>query len=312
MSQVNQSNLESGRSDTSKKYIVSWTIAIILLISCAYLLISRNRIVNANAAALKQMQQTIDSIKTDRVYLQADFDATSVRIDQLMSKTTRVTDSLRGSNVIIAALRTQIKGILANQKATREELLNARSMIYLLNDKAQAYELYIAELEKENSTLSGQNKLLKGERDNTVEKNIALHMAGSILHASNIRVELIHERRNGNEKETSKAKKVDKIRITFDIDENRIAESGTKQVYIRIIGPDSKILYAADVSGTMNSIEGDQLKYSVLKEIELVKNQPSKDVITDWLQNDSYQKGVYRIELYNMGHKIGEKSVALK
>jgi len=44
--------------------------------------------------------------------------------------------------------------------------------------------------------------------------------------------------KNGKEKETVKAKKVDKLRITFDLDENRISTSGVKDLYISITAPD--------------------------------------------------------------------------
>ena len=144
MSQYNQVN---SNASNNKKYILSWVITAVLLACCVYLFISRNKIATENAVALKQKQQVIDSAKTDRTYLQADFEAASAKIDQLISKTTGLKDSMQGDKVIIAGLRAKIKDILGNQKASQTELMNARSMIYMLNDKLQSYELYIAELE---------------------------------------------------------------------------------------------------------------------------------------------------------------------
>lgn len=295
-----------------KKNIFSWGIAATLFACCLYLIISKNKVVRDNEIALKQKQQIIDSVKTDRVYLQADFDAASAKIDQLLSKNAGLKDSLQDNKAAIVALQAQIKIILSNQKATQAELMKARNMIYMLNDKTQAYELYIAELEKDNVILAGENKLLSNERDETVEKNIALKMAGAVLHASNIRLEPVHIRAGGMEKETFNAKKVDKIRIAFDIDANRIAESGTKQVYVRIIAPGNKILYADNVSGTMNTVKEQAIKFSVLKEINLINNNPVKDIVAEWQQNDTYPKGVYKIELYNEGYEIGQAGMELR
>jgi len=137
--------------------------------------------------------------------------------------------------------------------------------------------------------------------------------AGSVLHASNIRMEPIHKRRNGKEKETGKAKKVDELRITFDIDENRIAESGTKQIYLRILAPDGTIMSnTANGSGMMTASTGSQVSFSVEKDIPLVQNQPVKDVTIDWNQEGNYPKGDYTIEVYSEGYKVGSGSVTLK
>jgi hypothetical protein len=168
-------------------------------------------------------------------------------------------------------------------------------------------------LEKENQVLTGKNEVLTKERDSTVGKNIALKKIGSVLHASNIRMEPIHKRRNGKEKETSKAKKVDILRILFDIDENRIAESGNKAIYIRMIAPDATIMgNPANISGMMTIATGGQLGYSMVKEIALTQNEKIKDVAIDWNQEGDYKKGQYTIEVYNEGFKIGSGTVTLK
>ena len=57
---------------------------------------------------------------------------------------------------------------------------------------------------------------------------------GSTLHASNFYILGIDEKKGGKEKETTKAKRVDKIRISFDLDENRISTTGPKDLSSRI------------------------------------------------------------------------------
>lgn len=312
MSQINSPVPSEENNSLKMQGAIGLSIILLLAGVIAYLFFDRKKLIHDNEMVLQQKQRVIDSVKVNRVYLQADFNAASATIDQLLSKNLVLKDSVQNEKVAIAGLQKRIKGILDNQKATQAELMEARSMIYLLSIKTQAYELYMAELERDNTILTGENKLLSEERDNTVETNIALKMAGSVLHASNIRMEFINEHRKGKETETAKAKKTDKIRIAFDIDENRIAESGTKQIYIRITGPDGYALYSKGISGRMRTIKGDEIKYSALKEIDFVKNQSSENIITEWLQYDNYLKGNYKIELYNQGYKIGEGSAQLR
>ncbi len=316
MSQFNQpspqppSQNNPGRKNNS---IIYWVVILILFTGCLYLFMSKNKMAEDNNNLLKQKQQQVDSIKNDRSTLQSEFDAVSAKVDQLESQKSKMDSALQGDKSQMMQLQARIRSILSKGNATRQELKDAREMIASLNDKTKEYEAKIAELEKENKTLTGKNKVLTKERDSTVAKNIALKQVGSVLHASNIRMEPIHVRRNGKEKETSKAKKVNELRITFDIDENRIAESGTKQVYVRIIGPDQSVLSnTANGSGSMTSTSGDQLLFSVMKEIPLVQGQPVKDVVIDWHQDGNYLKGTYSIEIFNEGYKVGNGNVTLK
>lgn len=263
-----------------------------------------------NTAAMKQQQQQIDSVKTDRAALQTDFDAASAKIDQLVSQNSKLDSALQGNKEEMAKLQTKIKSILANKNATQAELKSARDMIAQLTDKTKQYEARIAELEKQNTELTGQNKTLTHERDSTISTNVALKKVGSVLHASNIRMEPIHKRRNGKEKETTKHKKVDEMRITFDIDENRIAESGNKQIYLRILGPDNNIVSPS--AGSLTTNTGNQVTYSVMKEIALEQSKPVKDVVIDWEQGGEFSKGNYTIEVYNEGYKVGTGMVTLR
>ncbi len=315
MSQYNQTTSGQPQNGPGKKNnsIIYWVVILILLAGCLYLFMSKNKLAEEKDQNAKMMQREIDSVKTDRASLQSDFDAASAKIDQLVSQNAKMDSALQQDKDAMAKLQGQIKSILANKNATQAELKKAREMINNLTDKTKQYELRIAELEKENTELTGQNKNLTRERDSTATKNVALKKLGSVLHTSNIRMEPIHKRRNGKEKETSKAKRVDVLRILFDIDENRIAESGTKQIYLRIIAPDGTILgNPANTSGMMNVATGGQLGYSVMREISLTQNQMLKDVSIDWNQDGDYKKGDYTIEVYNEGYKVGSGNVSLR
>jgi len=298
-------NPQPGKRNNSAIY---WVAIIILLGVCIFLFVSRNHMAQQNDITNKQ----IDSVKTDRVALQSDFDAASAKIDQLVSENVKMDSSLQNKQAELQKMKQQIKGILGDSKATASQLKQARELINSLNDKTKDYEARIAELEKENTALTGQNKSLTQERDSTVQQNIAIKKVGSVLHASNIRMEPIHKKRNGKEKETTKAKKVNDLRIMFDIDENRIADAGTKQLYLRILGPDGNVVSSAAYgSGNITTSAGSQVNYTLVKEVALQKEQPVKDITIDWSQDNDYKKGSYTIEIYNEGYKVGSGSVTL-
>ena len=316
MSQFNQiTPQEPPKSTPAKKNnsIIYWVVILILLTACVYLFTTKAKNAETDNIAIQQKQQQLDSLSTDRASLQADFDAASSKIDQLVTQNAKMDSALQGDKAEITKLQGTIRGILTNKKATQAELAQAKQLISSLNDKTKDYEARIAELEKENTVLTGKNKVLTKERDSTVTQNLAIKKLASVLHASNIRMEAIQKRRNGKEKGTSKARKADVLRVTFDIDENRIAESGSKQIYLRIIAPDGNVLTnPAYGSGMLSTAKGDQLSYTTLRNVPLTQNQQMKNIITEWNQEGDYAKGTYTIEIYNDGFKVGSGAVSLK
>ncbi len=312
MSQFNQAGTPE-ESNSKNKPIIYWVIIAVLLVACIFLFVSKNKMSEENELNSKRMQGQLDSVRTDRASLQSDFDAASAKIDQLVSQNAKLDSNMQKDKEEMLAMQQKIKSLLGNSKANAAELKKARAMINQLNDKTAQYEARIAELEKENGVLTNKNVVLTKERDSTVTQNIAIKKIGSVLHASNIRMEPIHKKKNGKEKETSKAKKVDVFRVKFDIDENRIAESGTKQIFLRIIGPDGAIMSTtANGSGKMTTSKGDQVSFSIMKEISLVKEMPVKDVVVDWNQDGDFARGNYMIEIYSEGYKVGSGNVTLK
>lgn len=316
MSQINQITPQEpsgGGSPQKKNTTIYWAVIVILLAGCIYLFVSKNQMAEKNAAELQQKQMLNDSLSAEQASLEADFKAASAKIDQLVSQNSKLDSLLQDDQAAMAKLQGQIKGILAKKNATKAELDEAKALIAILTEKTQDYEERIAELERENAVLTGKNKVLVHERDSTVEANIAIKQLASVLQAANIKLEALKVKRNGKQKNTHKARRADVLRVTFDIVENRIAESGTKLLHLRIIAPDGSVLSnAANGSGMMTSSKGDHLSYTLVKSIPLTQNQGMKNVMADWNQDGDYAKGVYKIEIYHDGYSIGSGEVTLK
>jgi hypothetical protein len=199
--------------------------------------------------------------------------------------------------------------------ASKSELNEAKAMIASLNDDIEQFKQQIAILQQEkaalttaNQTLSNEKTLIQQQYDQAkqemVEKDNAIDI-GSTLHASNFNVMALDLKKNGNIKETSKAKKVDKLRIRFDIDENRITKSGTKLLYIVITDPNGKILNTEETDASFPTRENGRMTYS--QKMEVNYQQSNRQTIEfDWNGVGDFQPGNYRVEVYNNGFKIGE------
>ena len=262
-----------------------------------------------NNDAKNQEQGRVDSVAAIKDTLQNQYNAARMQIDNDATKSAQLDSMIREKDRQIAALRSTNGRLEKSNKKMANELKADKKLIASLkqdlNDSSKSFEDRLAALENDRNDLVRQ-------RDSLLSKYNKILALGSVLHASNIRLEAIHLKHHGTkEKDTKRARKADELRVEFDIDENRIAENGTKKLYLVITDPAGKLLSNTE-SGVTNASNGTQLNYTLLKEIPLITNEPVKDIVVDWHQEGDYEKGTYTIAIYNGGYRIGGGSVELK
>jgi len=171
------------------------------------------------------------------------------------------------------------------------------------------------QLTAEKAAVTRQRDIARKEYDSAtvvIKEKEDLLDVGSTLRASNFNITGINEKNKGKEKTTSTAKRVDKLRITFDLDENMISKSGSKEIYVCITAPDgSPVAVEVLGSGTFNTRDGQQKFYTQKLDVNYTQNK-RQTVSFDWKQNSNFAVGNYRIEVFNNGFKVGEASRPLK
>ena len=206
--------------------------------------------------------------------------------------------------------------ILNDKHATAAQLAEAKRLIGELKGNIEVYTAQIDSLKTANVQLTQEKQQVTEERD-VANKNYdsANHVIkekenvidiGSTLHASNFSIVGLKEKSGGKEKETTTAKRVDKLRISFDIDENRITQTGSKDIYVCITSPDGNPV-AVDALGSGKFVirDGSEIPFTKKVQINYVQGQ-KQPVTVEWSQNSNFQTGNYKIEIYNNGFKIGE------
>ncbi len=293
-------------------WIFIGTILVLLGINI-YLFMNRDDL-SRDKQRLEQEVQVSDST---RRAVEGEYQAALVRLDELVTQNADLDSAIHHRNSEIARLRREIEEIVQDRNATAANLEKARGLIAILNATVRDYEEQIALLERENLDLAGTNEVLQKERDSTVTQNIVLSQKvklASLLRVSNIRMVPMEIRKGGKKwKETEKAKRVDVLRIYFDIDENRVADDGIKEIFLRITGPEGKVLSnAAYGSGVTSTADGQPLNYTLAKQVELKQGEPIKDVVVDWNQDSDYQRGNYFIEIFHNGYEVGSGQIDLR
>ncbi len=267
-----------------------------------------------NTAPNNQQQQAqekakVDSLTTVADTLQSRNTADRVQLDQYMTRAAELDSQIRLKDAEIVRLKKANGKLARSNKELAAELKADKKLIGSLKDELNSKDKDYAE---KLGVLENDKSDLMRKRDSILTKYNHVVALASVLHASNIRLTAIRLKKHGEvEKITTKARKADGLKIVFDIDENRIAENGTKQLYLVIKDPNGTLLNGTG-SGTTTTSTGSKMSYSVLKEIALTTNTPVKDVDVDWRQEGDYEKGSYTIDIYNGGYRIGGGHVDLR
>ncbi|MGE7774430.1 hypothetical protein ACQKLP_06900 [Chitinophaga sp. NPDC101104] len=262
--------------------------------------------------AIKENQ--LDTISNSRNELQAEYDAAQARLDDLISQNSRMDSLVKSKDKEIADMKGRITSILSNKNATAAQLAEARRLIEELKSRTEGYVATIERLEGEKIVITGERDYARKERDSVVVVKDSLGKRvdlGSVLHADNIKLSPINVRKNGKEEVTSKAKRADMMRVSFDLN-NRIATSGDKEIYVAITAPDGAPLAVEALgSGRFTLEDGTEKLYTVKKTVSYAAggNTP---VSMDWKQNSDFKPGDYSVEIYQDGYKIGAGKVNLK
>jgi len=307
------------RSNTnSSNKIVVIALAAALLLSIGYIIYDKSK----SKELYAQLQTQFTNVDSARSQLQNEFNDASKKLDDLNGQNLSLQGQLAERNAEIEKKKNEIASILKNKNATAAQLSKAKSLISELNGQIQDLLAQIDQLKQENQTLTTANTSLTTERDNlatekqkvqedlaateTAKKNV--EDVASTLHASNINIAAINQKGSGKEVNTTTAKRADLLRIAFDVDENRIAPSGTKEMYVIVTAPDGTVMSNGETFTTRE--EGDKKFTSKVNvNYEQGKRIP---VNFDWKQGSKYQTGDYKIEIYHNGYKIGEGTKSLK
>ena len=291
---------------------LSIVLVIALLGTWAYIIWDKSQ----TKDILQQRDNQIKSVVTQKDTLQSLLDEATNRYDNLKTTNAKKDSTITTKDRDIAAKKAQIQALLSKKNATAGELSQAKEMIASLNTDITDYKTQIESLKGQNVVLTQEKEVVTKERNKVkqdfdsattvIKQKEDVIDVGSTLHASNFNILGIAEKKNGKEKETTKAKKVDKVRISFDLDENRIATTGPKDLYILVTAPDGNpVAIEALGSGKFNTRDAGEKTFTQKLNINYTQGQKQR-VSFDWKQNTPYETGDYKIEVFNNGFNIGE------
>ena len=319
-------DLESSKnSPHNKDFIKNIVIAVLLinlLFSIGYIVYNKetnNRNMNEMQGSINDLERSREILKQELRIVRADFEDTKTRVVKKDS-------TLNYQDRLILDKQKEIQSILNKEGITSEELHRAKRLIVSLQTDIKEYKKEIARLKAENVQLTDKNTLLSSENSNLTEHNKHIESnldkekmnrenlikeTNSTLSISNYTIKGVHVKSSGKEVETTKAKRIDKVNVTFDLDKNLNAESEEKELFVAVYKPNGEVgKFKGANSGEMTLRSGVKINYSDRVKINY-NNMSGSRVSFDWMDYE-FPKGDYKIDIYQNGYKVGQNVIRLK
>jgi predicted nuclease with TOPRIM domain len=251
-------------------------------------------------------------------------DSISAELDKKIAEVT----SLGGQVADLEALKAQLE-------QDKKNLVNSKSVsIRDFESKIRGYEaalsakdVEIAKLREENAQLTTEVKTL-GNENSTLKTDVSTlktdkqALADSVyaatvknkelaekvtlaaaLKAMNVNVNAINSRGKEREGGEYKAKRVEKVKISFKLVENPLTKRENKVIYMRMLDPQGNCISdMATGSGAFN-YGGKEMVYTAKQSVMYDNSGQNVDFI--YSRGSNYAKGKYNIELYSEGFSIG-------
>lgn len=266
--------------------------------------------VQAKDTKLTEQIKEYEAIKTD-------FERQSQELQKLGLSNDSLKSRIAGVNADLLRLRSFKAGSfsLAMQKQFKQRAINLEGQLKKRDEE-------IAQLKKDNETLYTETTTLK-ERQNKLTDTISTIAktnrdlsnkvtVASRLQADNIRVAIItrKNKEKNDDKEEFKAKRVDKVKVTFNLTRNDVSPKETKAIYMRILEPDGAALYNLSTGGGTFTVDGQESFYTQKEDV--VYDNTHQPVEFTYAKGADYKKGVHTVELYEGGSLMGKTTFTLK
>lgn len=314
-------NQEQPEPRQSNNRVLLWVALVLVLLGINGVLFYLNSQKKTENEQLTTQVQATDSKLQEQIKQYEDLKSSYERQSQELQKLGMNNDSLQarisGINADLLRLRSFKAGSfsLAQQKEFKQRALNLESQLKKRDEE-------IAELKKSNENLYTETTTLK-ERQNKLTDTISTiaksnqELSSKVSVASRIQADNIHvsiltskNKEKDDDKEEFKAKRVDRVKVTFNLSRNDVTPKDTKTIYMRILEPDGAALYNLSTGGGTFTVDGQEAFYTQKQDVVFDNSKQKVEFV--YAKGGDYKIGQHTVELYEGGAMMGKTTFTLK
>lgn len=303
--------------ENSKSKAIYITLIVLLLISngvFAYLYLTKEK----EIVSVKEELVTTDNARKELDKLLKE---TEDQLSVYRGKNEELDSVIQAQSTELQAQAEKIRALLKENRISASQLLKVQDELDVMRWYSQKYgrqvdslakanEILVADLQETKSDLNKAQSKIENLTIENIKKESQLAVA-SRLKTEFINVTGIQKRTSGRERETTRASRVDQLRVSFKIADNPTAEQGDKDIYLKIVSPEGATISTSASGGGSFSFMGEESLYTQRQRIKFKNEQPTVTFSYARGNNQEWEKGTYKVELYSEGFLIGSKSFEL-
>jgi len=318
--------MQSQPEQQKNKQTIAWAMVVVLGLATAmfgYLFTTQKNELTQQESMVVEKARELALTKTKLDSISTVLDAKIAEIEKLggdVSELTKVKEQLEKDKL---AFRR------SNKVETGKYLAKIKEYEKFLAEKDEV----IAQLRLENEQLTASNDSLSthvgtltSERQRLVQRQAELTDSvvtftaankelsakvsqAAALKAQNLKVLTVNSRGKTKDKEEYKAKRVDKLKLVFNLPENALTAQESKDIYLRVLDPQGAVV-ADDATGSGEfEVDGSPSKFTARESVAYQNNNQKVEMLYD---NAQLRPGKYSVELYSEGYKIGGTNFTIK
>ncbi len=295
-----------GRSNGSTGVVIFLAIlAVLLAVGGAILL--RQMLSARHDAQVAAIE--INQVNEEKAILMAQLDELDAKFASLATEHQEMEGQLNTERRRVRQLRAQLSG---DPEAGGPAIERYRQRIEELEVQLEGYRQQVESLEAEKQMLSSETAQMRTTLSQTTARNQQLESRtqeleeqiekAALLTISNLNATALRERRRGDEP-TDRARRTDKLRICFTINENPVARPGNRDFFIRLINPANQVLTLSPDNTLV--FEGETIQYSIKRTVNYQTS--SQEVCAVWNQDERFQSGYYNVVVFQDNREVGYK-----
>ncbi|MEQ9098899.1 MAG: hypothetical protein RIF36_07235 [Imperialibacter sp.] len=282
-------------------YVIAGLLFVSLFIGAHYITLNKEAVASLNEEKLKS-----EALLSEKLQLQKEIDKFKKEIASLTGKNTNLDHLLAQANDNLAEKEAQLSQI----KRSNGSIAELNRQIAELKALKSGLDSQIASLNGEINKLRDENGNLRKENANANAMIAQLEMDNKVLTENMGLLTALTEDNlvlvtKKNEKLTVRAKKAKKINFVFDV-----PQSALGGLEFKVVSPGSKVYSKADGTVSHHLLQGDGNPVASLGvypgQFEMVQR-----VEMVFTPKEKLTTGIYKIEVYNKGTKLGRMQVKL-
>lgn len=192
-----------------------------------------------------------------------------------------------------------------SQKDT--EIANLREELGIVTNKNQELSQQVTGLESEKQQLNDSVNNYSAQNRELAEK-VTL---ASALRTEELSIHAVSAKGKERDGDKFRAKRIDKLRVSFKLGDNAVAKQNEKDIYLRILDPDGAVLSDMATGSGAFSYNGKEMIYSSKQTVNFTNSRQQVDIFYG-RGGIPMKDGKYAIEVYSEGFKIGQGDFTVK